>query len=84
MRTRAKARIVIDACKPWARRDRFPIEARPSKELDAHVRAKFATFLPRGRGRGGRRPALDAIRVVNNKAVDEAAAKFANRQGHKH
>ena len=43
------ARVVIDACKPWARRDTFPIEARSSKELDARIRAKFAAFLPKGR-----------------------------------
>jgi hypothetical protein len=43
------ARVVIDACKPWARRDSFPIEARSSKELDARIRAKFAAFLPKGR-----------------------------------
>ena len=42
------ARVVIDACKPWARRDSFPIEARSSKELDARIRAKFAGFLPKG------------------------------------
>jgi len=42
------ARVVIDACKPWARRDTFPIEARSSKELDARIRAKFAKFLPKG------------------------------------
>ena len=28
------ARVVIDACKPWNRRDTFPIEVRPSQELD--------------------------------------------------
>jgi UbiD family decarboxylase len=43
------ARVVIDACKPWARRDTFPIEARSSKELDNRIRAKFAAFLPKGR-----------------------------------
>ena len=42
------AKIVIDACKPWARRDTFPIEARSSKELEARVRAKFAAILPKG------------------------------------
>jgi hypothetical protein len=40
------ARVVVDACKPWARRDTFPIEARSSKELDTRIRAKFAKFLP--------------------------------------
>ena len=29
------ARVVIDACRPWSRRDTFPIVARSSKELDA-------------------------------------------------
>jgi 4-hydroxy-3-polyprenylbenzoate decarboxylase len=42
------ARVVIDACKPWARRDTFPIEARSSKELDVRIRTKFAKFLPKG------------------------------------
>jgi UbiD family decarboxylase len=42
------ARIVIDACKPWSRRDTFPIVARSSKELDARIRAKWAHVLPRG------------------------------------
>ncbi len=40
------ARVVIDACKPWARRDTFP-SRRSSKELDRRVRAKFAQFLPK-------------------------------------
>jgi 4-hydroxy-3-polyprenylbenzoate decarboxylase len=42
------ARIVIDATRPWSRRETFPIEARSSKELDAHIRAKFAKDLPKG------------------------------------
>ena len=42
------ARVVIDACRPWARRDTFPIEARPSQELDARIRAKFGKDLPKG------------------------------------
>jgi len=42
------ARIVIDACRPWSRRDTFPIVARSSKELDASIRAKWAHVLPRG------------------------------------
>src|SRR5215831_5980025 len=42
------ARVVIDACKPWSRRDTFPIVARSSKELDARIRAKWAHVLPRG------------------------------------
>jgi len=42
------ARVVIDACKPWSRRGTFPLVARSSKELDAHIRAKWAHVLPRG------------------------------------
>ena len=42
------ARIVIDACKPWARRNTFPIEARSSKALDERIRKKFAAILPKG------------------------------------
>src|SRR5215471_13595123 len=42
------ARVVIDACRPWSRRDTFPIEARSSKELDARIRAKFGKDLPKG------------------------------------
>ena len=41
------ARVVIDACKPWSRRDTFPIVARSSKELDDKIRAKWAHVLPR-------------------------------------
>ncbi|MCL6646173.1 MAG: UbiD family decarboxylase [Dehalococcoidia bacterium] len=42
------ARVVIDACKPWHRRDTFPVVARSSPELDDHIRRKFADVLPRG------------------------------------
>jgi UbiD family decarboxylase len=42
------ARVVIDACKPWSRRDTFPLEVRNSKELDDRIRAKFPHVLPRG------------------------------------
>ena len=42
------ARVVIDACKPWWRRESFPRVARASKELDARIRAKWAHVLPRG------------------------------------
>jgi UbiD family decarboxylase len=42
------ARVVIDACKPWARRDSFPIVARSSRELDEQIRAKWGHVLPRG------------------------------------
>jgi hypothetical protein len=39
---------VIDACKPWARKDTFPPVVRSSKALDERVRAKFAGVLPKG------------------------------------
>jgi UbiD family decarboxylase len=41
------ARVVIDACKPFGRRNTFPREVRASAELEAHVRAKFGSVLPR-------------------------------------
>jgi 4-hydroxy-3-polyprenylbenzoate decarboxylase len=41
------ARVVIDACRPWARRATFPMVARSSKELDAMIRAKWAHVLPK-------------------------------------
>jgi UbiD family decarboxylase len=42
------SRVVIDACKPWARKDTFPSVVRSSKELDERVRVKFAHVLPKG------------------------------------
>jgi UbiD family decarboxylase len=42
---RLNSRCVIDACRPWIRRDTFPKVARSSKELDEHVRKKFAKEL---------------------------------------
>lgn len=42
------SRVVVDACKPFRRRDTFPIVARSSKELDERIRAKFADVLPPG------------------------------------
>ena len=42
------ARVVIDACKPWSRRESFPIVARASKELEEKIRAKWAKDLPPG------------------------------------
>ncbi len=42
------ARVVIDACKPFSRRDTFPLVVRNSKELDAHIIAKFGAILPKG------------------------------------
>jgi UbiD family decarboxylase len=44
---RRNARVVIDACRPWSRRDTFPQVVRNSKALDEKIRAKFAEFLPR-------------------------------------
>ena len=41
------ARVVIDACKPFERRDTFPLVVRPSQELDEHMRAKFKDVLPK-------------------------------------
>jgi 4-hydroxy-3-polyprenylbenzoate decarboxylase len=41
------ARVVIDACRPWSRRDSFPRVARASKELEHGIRAKWAHVLPR-------------------------------------
>ena len=41
-------RMVIDACRPWARRDSFPKVARSSKALDERIRAKFGALLPPG------------------------------------
>jgi len=41
------ARVVIDACKPFNRRDSFPIVVRASKEVEDLVRRKFADLLPR-------------------------------------
>jgi 4-hydroxy-3-polyprenylbenzoate decarboxylase len=42
------ARVVIDACKPFVRRDSFPIVVRNSKELDARIIEKFKDVLPKG------------------------------------
>jgi 4-hydroxy-3-polyprenylbenzoate decarboxylase len=42
------ARVVIDACKPFARRDTFPLVVRNSKELDERIFKKFKDVLPRG------------------------------------
>jgi UbiD family decarboxylase len=40
------SRVVVDACKPFRRRDTFPIVARNSKELDARIMKKFRDVLP--------------------------------------
>ena len=42
------ARVVVDACRPFNRRDSFPVVARSSAELDARVRAKWRDVLPGG------------------------------------
>ena len=41
------SRVVIDACKPFGRRDTFPLEVRASKEVEDLVRKKFGAFLPK-------------------------------------
>jgi len=41
------ARVIIDACKPWRKREEFPLVARSSKQLDERIVAKFAKILPR-------------------------------------
>jgi hypothetical protein len=38
---------VIDACKPFSRRDSFPRVARNSTELDQHILTRFKDVLPR-------------------------------------
>ena len=45
---RRNARVVIDATRPWARRDSFPVVARSSRELDERIRAKWSHVLPKG------------------------------------
>jgi 4-hydroxy-3-polyprenylbenzoate decarboxylase len=44
---RRNSRVVIDACKPFNRRNTFPIVARSSKALDERMRAKWAKDLPK-------------------------------------
>jgi hypothetical protein len=41
------ARVVIDACKPFKRRDTFPQVVRNSREVEDLVRGKFSDVLPR-------------------------------------
>ena len=41
------ARVVIDACKPFGRRDTFPREVRASPEVETLVRGKFGELLPK-------------------------------------
>jgi UbiD family decarboxylase len=40
------ARVVIDACRPWSRRDSFPIVVGSSKALDQKIHDKWAHILP--------------------------------------
>ena len=40
------SRLVVDACKPWARRDTFPKTVRSSKALDKRIMAKWSHVLP--------------------------------------
>ncbi|MBM3485718.1 MAG: UbiD family decarboxylase [Alphaproteobacteria bacterium] len=44
---RRNARVVIDACRPFNRRDTFPIVARSSKALDDRIKAKWSHVLPK-------------------------------------
>jgi hypothetical protein len=41
------ARVVIDAYKPFKRRDTFPVVVGASKEVEELVRNKFPDALPR-------------------------------------
>jgi hypothetical protein len=38
---------VIDACRPFSRRDTFPIVVRASQEVEDLVRGKFGDKLPK-------------------------------------
>ena len=38
---RLNARVVIDACRPFNRRDTFPIVVRASQEVEDHAREVF-------------------------------------------
>jgi len=40
------SRVVVDACRPFRRRDTFPIVARNSKALDERILKKFGDVLP--------------------------------------
>ena len=40
------SRVVIDACKPWHRRETFPLAVGSSAELDQAIHAKWAHVLP--------------------------------------
>jgi 4-hydroxy-3-polyprenylbenzoate decarboxylase len=40
------SRVVIDACRPWVRRETFPVAVGSSEALDKEIRAKWAHVLP--------------------------------------
>jgi UbiD family decarboxylase len=40
------SRVVIDACKPWQRRETFPVAVGSSQDLDKRIHAKWADVLP--------------------------------------
>ena len=40
------SRVVVDACKPFKRRETFPIVARNSEALEKRIREKFGNLLP--------------------------------------
>jgi UbiD family decarboxylase len=44
---RRNSRVIVDACRPYRRKDTFPVVARNSPELDARIRAKWAHVLPK-------------------------------------
>jgi 4-hydroxy-3-polyprenylbenzoate decarboxylase len=43
---RRNGRVIVDACKPFPRKDTFPTVARSSKEMDARIIAKWKKDLP--------------------------------------
>lgn len=45
---RRNSRVIVDACKPFRRKDTFPIVARNSPDLDARIREKWGHVLPKG------------------------------------
>ncbi len=45
---RRNGRVIINACKPFKRKDTFPVVARNSKGLDERIRAKWSHVLPDG------------------------------------
>ena len=51
---RRNARVVVDACIPFQRRDTFPIVARNSPDLDSRIRAKWSSVLPDSFVKGGK------------------------------